>query len=444
MPPAFAILSRSGIAQRCSIRATAAAVPSGIASLRYQTASSSKTWPSSSSAAPATAPLSTPSSPSAPKPTSAPTIAPNCSAASWSRSLACRTSISPSSFFLTRRRSIRRAMSLPLSLASSSRISPVKLGSSKPTTSICTGPSVSPSSVCVGVLIGPGGSSAFGPRTRRPSARPGRGAGRASEAVRSSCPRSRPPAGRSLVELRARPSAHHGTRPPRDLRDLLAGVVARAADHRCAHEWAPPSKHRVDLLSLYARADGLLPVQGVLQLVLCVFRERRLQHRAAELAHRGDRLVRRRLFEDQEERRSSGLEHLADLILKVPVDSGFLELAHQSAHSRADCHTENRDEEEDPEEKSPEHAVARAGAHHVVARRDPELAVLVSNDRRDRVGLDDQLVREMMGLLFGLGCGRLVGVPDCNQFGHSVVLSFAGRCDAGCRDPGLGAIVPMG
>jgi hypothetical protein len=54
--------------------------------------------------------------------------------------------------------------------------------------------------------------------------------------------------------------------------DLLAGVVARAADHSRAHEWAPPSEHRVDLLSLCARADGLLlPVQGVLQLALRLF-----------------------------------------------------------------------------------------------------------------------------------------------------------------------------
>src|ERR1700757_840970 len=55
--------------------------------------------------------------------------------------------------------------------------------------------------------------------------------------------------------------------------DLLAGVVARAADHSRAHEWAPPShEHRVDLLSLCARADGLLlSVQGVLQLALGVF-----------------------------------------------------------------------------------------------------------------------------------------------------------------------------
>jgi hypothetical protein len=29
-----------------------------------------------------------------------------------------------------------------------------------------------------------------------------------------------------------------------------------------------------------------------------------------------------------------------------------------------------------------------------------------------------------MGLFFGLSCRRLVGVPDCDQFGHSVFLSF--------------------
>ena len=39
-PPALRMLSRSGIAQRCSSSATAAVVPFGIASSTYQTSSS--------------------------------------------------------------------------------------------------------------------------------------------------------------------------------------------------------------------------------------------------------------------------------------------------------------------------------------------------------------------------------------------------------------------
>src|SRR5262245_41011921 len=48
-PPASMILSRSGIAHRCSMSTTAAIVPFGIRSPRYYISASRKTWPPSSS-----------------------------------------------------------------------------------------------------------------------------------------------------------------------------------------------------------------------------------------------------------------------------------------------------------------------------------------------------------------------------------------------------------
>jgi len=61
--------------------------PSGMASARNHTSSSSKRWPSARSLAPSSAPASAPSSPPAPKPTSAPISAPNSSASPVLRSL---------------------------------------------------------------------------------------------------------------------------------------------------------------------------------------------------------------------------------------------------------------------------------------------------------------------------------------------------------------------
>ena len=84
-PPARAIASRSGTAQWCSIRTSAAAESFGISSRTSQASSSEKTsMPSSAAAsAPAAAPASKPSSPSMPRPISAPTLLPSSIASSW-------------------------------------------------------------------------------------------------------------------------------------------------------------------------------------------------------------------------------------------------------------------------------------------------------------------------------------------------------------------------
>ena len=95
-PPARAIASRSGIAQWCSIRRSAAAESFGISSITSQASSSSNTSsPSVAGLAPSSAPATMPSSPSIPRPISAPTVLPSSIASSRLRLLRCTTSISP-------------------------------------------------------------------------------------------------------------------------------------------------------------------------------------------------------------------------------------------------------------------------------------------------------------------------------------------------------------
>ena len=50
------------------------------------------------------------------------------------------------------------------------------------------------------------------------------------------------------------------------------------------------------------------------------------------------------------------------------------------------------------------------------------LAVLVAGDRRDLVGLDDQVRLETLNGLAGLLSGRLIRIADCNQHRHSELL----------------------
>ena len=137
------IASRSGMAQRCSINATAAVVPIGIVSaIDHMVSSPSR--PSSAASAPRSAPASTPSSsPSAPRPINAPAMAPNSARWSSDRSLSSTPKISPSSSFETTTMSTRRTMSSSLRRWNSGMISPLKVVPSNPTTRTCTGPNSS-------------------------------------------------------------------------------------------------------------------------------------------------------------------------------------------------------------------------------------------------------------------------------------------------------------
>src|SRR5262245_44512822 len=80
----------------------------------------------------------------------------------------------------------------------------------------------------------------------------------------------------------------------------------------------------------------LTAVQRVLEFLLRVLGQGRLQDRAAVLAHRLDGLVGGDLLQHQEQRRGARLEHAADLVLELLVDAGLGELAHERAHPGAD------------------------------------------------------------------------------------------------------------
>src|SRR4051794_5304942 len=86
-------------------------------------------------------------------------------------------------------------------------------------------------------------------------------------------------------------------------------------------------------------------VQRILQLVLGVLRERRLEHGPAELAEALDRLVGRDLLDSHEQGGRAGLAHVAPLLLDLPVDAGLLHLAEQCAEARAHRHAEHGYEE---------------------------------------------------------------------------------------------------
>jgi hypothetical protein len=59
----------------------------------------------------------------------------------------------------------------------------------------------------------------------------------------------------------------------------------------------------------------------------------------------------------------------------------------------------------------------------VVVGDGPELALLVADDRRDRIGLDDQVVLEALSLVHRRQCRGLVGVPDRDQSRHPYLLT---------------------
>src|SRR4051812_21296339 len=106
--------------------------------------------------------------------------------------------------------------------------------------------------------------------------------------------------------------------------------------------------------------DGGVSPEGFLELALRVFGQGRFQYGAAVLAQGGNRLVRRDLLDDQEERRRARLEHVAHLLLELVVDARLLELAHQRSEAGAEGHAEDRHEEEHPEQEAPEPAPGRA------------------------------------------------------------------------------------
>src|SRR3712207_8728405 len=72
------------------------------------------------------------------------------------------------------------------------------------------------------------------------------------------------------------------------------------------------------LLGLTGRRDVGVAVQGLLQLVLGVLRQRGLENGPPVARHRVDGLVRRHLVDDHEQRRGAGLQHVAHPVLELP------------------------------------------------------------------------------------------------------------------------------
>ena len=153
-------------------------------------------------------------------------------------------------------------------------------------------------------------------------------------------------------------------------------------------------------------------MQRLLQLRLGVLRERRLQHGPAVLAEGLHGLVRRDLLNHDEQSRGTGLEHVPNLLLELLVDPRLLDLAEQGSESGANRHSEYRNEEQQAEQKPPEHSPRGSSAHRVVRGAHVVLALLVAHDGGDSVGLDDQLARETLDLLGREGGGGLIGVAD--------------------------------
>jgi hypothetical protein len=172
-------------------------------------------------------------------------------------------------------------------------------------------------------------------------------------------------------------------------------------------------------------------VQRLLELRLAFLGQRGLQHRAAVLAHRLDGLVRGHLLHHQEQRGRARRDHAADLVLELLVDAGLGDLAHQRAHAGAYGHAEHRDEEQQAEQQPPEHAPGRPGADRVVTGVHVVLALLIADDDRDRVRLDDQIPGQPPCLFGRFLSGGLVRVTNRDQISHGCSLSVfrpAGVC----------------
>src|ERR1700760_3243306 len=114
-----------------------------------------------------------------------------------------------------------------------------------------------------------------------------------------------------------------------------AGTPGLAARERAARTSGRPPAPWPAAATREASADGRARLQGVLQLLGVLVRERGPDHGAAVLLQRGDRLVRRRLLDHHEQRGRARLEVVAHLLLERLVDSLLAEVAEQRPHPGA-------------------------------------------------------------------------------------------------------------
>ncbi len=148
-------------------------------------------------------------------------------------------------------------------------------------------------------------------------------------------------------------------RPSWAQRQELAGLTARLCNGGTTTRGSPgpasvPAAARPGGRRPSADGGGLLRRERLLQLRRVLVGKRGLDHGAAVLAERGDRLVGRRLLDDHEERRGSRLDLIPDLVLELLVDRVLAEVPEERTEARADREPGERDEEEQAEEETPE------------------------------------------------------------------------------------------
>src|SRR5206468_3939614 len=102
--------------------------------------------------------------------------------------------------------------------------------------------------------------------------------------------------------------------------------------------------------------------------------------RAAVLPQAFDRLLGRHRLNEEEEARGAGLDHGANARRELRVDAGLCDLGKDRAEARADRDTADWDEEDDPEEKAPEHAPSGASRDRMMVGRNLILALAAADD----------------------------------------------------------------
>ena len=125
-------------------------------------------------------------------------------------------------------------------------------------------------------------------------------------------------------------------------------------------------------------------LQRFLQLLGVLLGQRGPDHGSAVLLERGDRLVRRDLLDDHEQRRGARLQVVAHLLLEGLVDPLLAEVAEQRSHPGPEREPEHGNEKQQPEQEPPEAAPGGASARRcaTVGGVNVILTLKVTRDRR--------------------------------------------------------------
>src|SRR5215467_4561709 len=180
---------------------------------------------------------------------------------------------------------------------------------------------------------------------------------------------------------------------------------------------AAASLHCRSSLAPAHQASGFA-VQSLLDLLLCLLGQGAPDDRSAELAERLDGLVWGHLLYDHEQRRGPRLELPADLVNEVLVDTGLLDLAEDRSEACAERYTQDRDEEQNAEERSPEQSPHRPSSDRVMVGSGLVLPVLIAHDRSNGVRLNHEVRLEPVDLVHGRRSRGGVGIRDRDQVSH--------------------------